>query len=140
VLGLGGKELGARAVRQVDTPHVPHNWESQVLFEETTRTLLCGDLGSQLGDPEPFAQGNIVAAAIETEHVFHPSSLSPAVPQTLRRLADLQPEVLAVMHGGRPGARSARSGSERLGAAHPPTVAPLRVRAETCGKLRSGFS
>ena len=109
VLDLGGKELGARAVRQVDTPHVPHNWESQVFFEQTTRTLLCGDLGSQLGDPGPFAQGDLVAAAIETEHVFRASSLSAAVPQTLRRLADLHPEVLAVMHGG-----SARDGESVL--------------------------
>ena len=33
------------------TPHVPHGWEAQVLFEETTGTLLCGDLFSQVGAP-----------------------------------------------------------------------------------------
>ena len=38
-----------QAVRQIDTPHVPHDWEAQVLFEETTGTLLCGDLFSQIG-------------------------------------------------------------------------------------------
>lgn len=51
VLELGGKELRARRVRHVDTPHVPHNWESRVLFEESTGTLLCGDLLSQTGNP-----------------------------------------------------------------------------------------
>ena len=31
VIDLGGKRL-----RQISTPHVPHGWEAQVLFEETT--------------------------------------------------------------------------------------------------------
>ena len=48
---LGGKEVRTRRVRHLATPHVPHNWESQVLFEETTGTLLCGDLFSQAGNP-----------------------------------------------------------------------------------------
>jgi hypothetical protein len=29
---LGGKEVRTRRVRHLATPHVPHNWESQVLF------------------------------------------------------------------------------------------------------------
>ena len=41
---------GSTRVRHIDTPHVPHGWEARVLFEETTSTLLCGDLFSQLGD------------------------------------------------------------------------------------------
>ena len=40
-------DLGGKRVRQISTPHVPHGWEAQVLFEETTGTLLCGDLFSQ---------------------------------------------------------------------------------------------
>src|SRR6476469_2762091 len=32
-------DLGGRRVRLVSTPHVPHGWEAQVLFEEATRTL-----------------------------------------------------------------------------------------------------
>ena len=42
-------DLGGKRVRQISTPHVPHGWEAQVLFEETTGTLLCGDLFSQVG-------------------------------------------------------------------------------------------
>jgi glyoxylase-like metal-dependent hydrolase (beta-lactamase superfamily II) len=42
VLDLGGRELRTRRVRHLDAPHVPHNWESQVLYEEQTGTLLCG--------------------------------------------------------------------------------------------------
>ena len=37
-------DLGGRRVRYIDTPHVPHGWDAGVLFEETSRTLLCGDL------------------------------------------------------------------------------------------------
>ncbi len=43
-------ELGEHRVRHIDTPHVPHGWEARVLYEETTNTLLCGDLFTQLGD------------------------------------------------------------------------------------------
>ena len=48
VLDIGGKRL-----RQIATPHVPHGWEAQVLFEETTGTLLCGDLFTQVGAGPP---------------------------------------------------------------------------------------
>src|SRR5258707_4478517 len=44
VLDLGGKQ-----VRWIDTPHVPHGWDAGILFEETTATLLCGDLFSHVG-------------------------------------------------------------------------------------------
>jgi len=36
--------LGKRSVRWFDTPHLPHAWECGFLTEESTRTLLCGDL------------------------------------------------------------------------------------------------
>jgi flavorubredoxin len=97
---LGGKEVRTRRVRHLATPHVPHNWESQVLFEETTGTLLCGDLFSQAGNPSAVTSDNLVDAAIAAEHTFHATSLAPAVPATLRRLAELQPGTLAIMHGG----------------------------------------
>ena len=32
-------DLGGRQVRHIDTPHVPHNWEARVIFEQTTKTL-----------------------------------------------------------------------------------------------------
>jgi len=83
----------------VDTAHVPHNWESRVLFEEVTGTLLCGDLFTQTGNPPALVSGDIVEQAIAAENVFHFSSLAPAIPATLRQLADLRPLTLAVMHG-----------------------------------------
>ena len=42
-------DLGGKRVRYIDTPHVPHGWDAGVMFEETTGTLLCGDLFTRLG-------------------------------------------------------------------------------------------
>ena len=92
-------DLGGRRVRQVSTPHVPHGWEAQVLFEETTGTLLCGDLFSQLGAPVALSTEDIVEPAMIAEQLFHPSALAPTTGSTLRRLAELEPTTLAVMHG-----------------------------------------
>ena len=100
VLDLRGKELRARRVRHLDTPHVPHNWEARVLFEEETRTLLAGDLGTQLGNPAPLVDADaLLSGAAEAEQMFRQASLGPAIPATLRRLAELAPSTLAVMHG-----------------------------------------
>lgn len=98
VLDLGGAGLQRRVV-EVPTPHVPHNWESHVFFEQETATLFCGDLVSQLGDGPAVTDGDLVDAAIAAEDLFGQTSLGPAVPATYRRLADLGPRTLAVMHG-----------------------------------------
>jgi flavorubredoxin len=98
VLDLGGAEL-ARRVLEVPTPHVPHNWESHVFFEQETATLFCGDLVTQIGDGDAVTDADLLEAAIAAEELFQQTSLSAAVPATYRRLADLEPRTLAVMHG-----------------------------------------
>jgi flavorubredoxin len=45
--------LGRHRVRWFATPHLPHAWECGFLFEETTKTLLCGDLFTQGGAQHP---------------------------------------------------------------------------------------
>jgi flavorubredoxin len=92
-------ELGTHRVRHIDTPHVPHGWEARVLFEETTRTLLCGDLFTQLGQGPALTSNDILAAAAQAEDVFGASCLTPTTAPTIRALADLDPQTLAVMHG-----------------------------------------
>jgi flavorubredoxin len=92
-------ELGAHRVRHIDTPHVPHGWEARVLFEESTGTLLCGDLFTQLGDGPAVTVDDIVEAASQAEDVFGASCLTPTTGSTIRGLADLAPSTLAVMHG-----------------------------------------
>jgi flavorubredoxin len=92
-------ELGAHRVRHIDTPHVPHGWEARILFEETTGTLLCGDLFTQLGDGMAVTTDDIVAAASQAEDVFGASCITPTTGATIRKLAELAPSTLAVMHG-----------------------------------------
>lgn len=89
---------GPRRIRYIDTPHVPHAWESGVIFEETTSILFCGDLFTQLGD-ETVTENDIVPAAITAEDAFHSTSVGNATAPTLRRLAELEPKALALMHG-----------------------------------------
>jgi flavorubredoxin len=92
-------ELGTHRVRHIDTPHVPHAWEARVLFEETTSTLLCGDLFTQLGDGPALTSDDIVGPAALAEDVFGASCLTPRTGPTIRELAGLAPTTLAVMHG-----------------------------------------
>lgn len=93
-------DLGGKRVLHIDTPQVPHNWEARVLFEETTGTLLCGDLFTHLGNGAPLTTDDIVGPAIDFEAMFqHYSSLSPNLPVVLSELAALEPTTLALMHG-----------------------------------------
>jgi flavorubredoxin len=92
-------ELGDKRVRHIDTPHVPHGWEARVLYEETTGTLLCGDLFTHLGDGPALTEDDIVGRASDGEDAFSYSSLAPSTPATIERLAQLVPRTLALMHG-----------------------------------------
>lgn len=92
-------DLGGKRVRHIDTPHVPHNWESRVLYEETTGTLLCGDLFTHLGDGPALTTDDLVDAAMEAESAFMGTSIGVLTAPTIRRLADLEPTTLALMHG-----------------------------------------
>jgi flavorubredoxin len=98
VLEIGGATL-SRRITELATPHVPHNWESHMFFEQETGTLFCGDLLSQIGDGPAITSDSLVDAAIATEELFMQTSMGPAVPAAYRRLAELQPRRLAVMHG-----------------------------------------
>jgi flavorubredoxin len=92
-------DLGGKRVRHIDTPHVPHNWESRVLFEEGTGTLFCGDLFTHAGDGPPLVESDIVGPAMAAEAMFRATSLSPSTAPTIRALAKLEPKTLALMHG-----------------------------------------
>ncbi|HET9848459.1 MAG TPA: MBL fold metallo-hydrolase [Candidatus Dormibacteraeota bacterium] len=92
-------DLGGRRVRYIDTPHVPHAWESGLIYEETTGTLFCGDLFAHVGQGPALTGDSIVEAAITAEEMFQATALTPATGPTIRMLASLKPSCLAVMHG-----------------------------------------
>ena len=96
VIDLGG----GKRVRYIDTPHTPHGWDAGVMYEESTGTLLCGDLFTQLGDnPALVHGGDIVGPAIAGEELLRYSALNPEMAVTIRNLAKLAPKTLALMHG-----------------------------------------
>jgi flavorubredoxin len=92
-------DLGGKRVRWIETPHVPHGWDAGLVFEESTGTLLCGDLFTQLGSGPQVVEDDIVEPAITAERGFRASALTPSTAPTIRRLATLAPRALAMMHG-----------------------------------------
>ena len=96
---------GKYRFRYCRTPHLPHGWDAGVLFEETQETLLCSDLFHQEGDVEPITSTDIVDRSRDAMRVYQAGILADYVPythvtaQNLKKLADLKPKTLAVMHG-----------------------------------------
>ena len=95
VIDLGG----GKRVRFIDTPHTPHGWDAGVMYEETTGTLLCGDLFTQLGNDRALTDGDIVGPAAAAEDIFKYSALNPGMGATIRGLAGFAPRTMALMHG-----------------------------------------
>jgi flavorubredoxin len=92
-------DLGGKKVTYISTPHVPHAWDAGLLYEITTNTLLCGDLFAQVGECESITRGDIVGPALKTEDMSGATSNVCLAAVTVRKLADLSPSVLALMHG-----------------------------------------
>jgi flavorubredoxin len=92
-------DLGGKKVRWLDTPHVPHNWDAGLIYEETTGTLFSSDLFTQMGPCEAMTTGDIVDAAVATEKAIPYMPTTPQAEPTLRRLAALEPKTIALMHG-----------------------------------------
>lgn len=94
------QDLGGHLLRTIPTPHVPHGWEAQVLFDESTRTLFCGDLFTRVGETSALVHdADLIQPALDAEDLFGATALTPDTAPTLRRLADLEPRTLALMHG-----------------------------------------
>lgn len=98
-------KTGAYRFRYQQTPHVPHNWEAGLLFEEVTRTLLCSDLFTHEGDVEPMTKTDVVDRAKQAllagkkGPFADPYPYTPLTEPILQGLADLWPARLALMHG-----------------------------------------
>jgi flavorubredoxin len=92
--------IGGRRMQWLYTPHVPHGWDCGVLFDQSTRTLLCGDLFTQPGANMPAVTETEVLSASEgmrgmLDYYTHAASTS----LVLERLAKLEPSTLACQHG-----------------------------------------
>ena len=110
--------LGRHRVRWIDTPHLPHGWEAGFLLEETTKTLMCGDLFTQGGPGDkPITEEDILgpseAFRAQMDYFAHTQN----APEMLERLAATEPTTLACMHGSAwrgDGAQLIRSLAERF--------------------------
>ena len=92
--------LGARTVRWLDAPHLPHGWECGFLVEERTRTLLCGDLFTQGGAGQPpLTEADILGPSEAFRRPLDYFSHTKHARALLGRLAATQPTTLACMHG-----------------------------------------
>lgn len=92
--------LGAHTVKWLDTPHMPHGWETGYLMDTATGTMFCGDL---------FTQGGRGAVALTQSDILEPSeafrmpmdyfSHSTNAGSLIEKLARERPATLACMHG-----------------------------------------
>jgi hypothetical protein len=69
------------------------------MFEESTSTLLCGDLFTRAGNGPALTESDIIEHSIASENAMRYTSLGPTTGSTIRNLAALKPKVLATMHG-----------------------------------------
>ncbi|MBP2454581.1 flavorubredoxin [Mycolicibacterium lutetiense] len=92
-------DVGGHRLRFIATPHVPHNWEAGLWFDEATSTLLAGDLFTHTGQCQALTESDCVAPALDAEAVFHATGLTTNLIPALTQLAELNPTTLALMHG-----------------------------------------
>ena len=81
-------------------PHLPHGWECGYLFDESSKTLFCGDLFTQPGmGGEALIETDILDSSEAFRRQMDYFSHSMHVPALIDKLAGLRPELLACMHG-----------------------------------------
>jgi hypothetical protein len=96
---------GSFRFRFCRTAQIPHGWDAGLLYEETNQTLLCSDLFHQNGECEPLTESDVIERARASLREYEAGILADYVPysgrtdRAMRRLAELEPKTLAVMHG-----------------------------------------
>jgi len=93
-------DLGRHQLVWQSTPHLPHGWECGYLFDRSTGTLFCGDLFTQPGTGgEPLTEQDILAPSEDFRRQDDYFSHGRHAPALIEKLAQLQPRLLACMHG-----------------------------------------
>jgi flavorubredoxin len=92
-------ELGERALRFIETPHV-HHWDSMMVFEETTKSLFPSDLFIQPGDQPPVVDEDITSEMCAYYREIGIFAHEEPVRRTIDRLEPLAPDWIHAMHGG----------------------------------------
>lgn len=98
-------DTGRYRFRFCATPQLPHGWDAGLLFEETRQTLFCSDLFHQEGDGEAITDADLSERVRAAMSKMQAGPLANYIPYTsatgtaLQKLAGLNPQTLAVMHG-----------------------------------------
>jgi flavorubredoxin len=92
--------IGGRRLRWLYTPHVPHGWDCGILFDESTETLLCGDLFTQPGsEAPPVTEQEVLTSSEAMRGMLDYYAHAHDTTAVLQRLAGLSPRLLACQHG-----------------------------------------
>lgn len=92
--------LGSRKMKWVYTPHVPHGWDCGILFDQSSKTLFCGDLFTQAGaDMPPVTESEILSNSEGMRGMMDYYAHATNTAAMLERLANLNPSLLACQHG-----------------------------------------
>lgn len=101
--GVGDGEefsIGNHRMKWLYTPHVPHGWDCGILFDLSTKTLLCGDLFTQPdANVPPVTESEVLTASETLRGMMDYCAHSTGTSVVLERLADLRPSILACQHG-----------------------------------------
>ena len=92
--------LGKHTLRWLDAPHLPHGWDCGYMFDETTRTLFCGDIFTQPGSETPaLTENDILEPSEAMRKALDYFAHGKDTPALMGKLAATQPTTLACMHG-----------------------------------------
>ena len=92
--------LGRHRLLWQSTPHLPHGWDCGYFFDTTTKTLFCGDLFTQPGlGEQPLVSDDILGPSEAFRSQMDYYAHSRDTPQLIDKLAHLEPDLLACMHG-----------------------------------------
>jgi len=92
--------IGRKTLQWIYTPHVPHGWDCGLLFDKTTRTLLCGDLFTQPGaDTPPVTESEVLTVSEGMRKALEYYAHGTNTAAILERLAALEPTTLACQRG-----------------------------------------
>jgi flavorubredoxin len=92
--------IGTHAMQWFDTPHLPHAWECGYIYEQKTKTLLCGDLFTQGGAENPaLTESDILGPSEAFRGALDYYAHARNARHLLEKLATTRPTTLACMHG-----------------------------------------
>ncbi len=92
--------LGQHSLTLLETPHFPHGWDACLFYESHTKTLFSSDLGTQRGFKQQLlADETSLQEMLELQRQLVYMPWGPQMSQGIRKLLNLEIDLMAVMHG-----------------------------------------